>query len=147
VLRREILRLDPEFREVLLLHYFSGLKIREVAETIGASPDATAKRIQRARNALGKSLVRELGLTVKDQHDWRRGRTKIMVAIAAAPVAWEAKALAGYGGAALASKLLAALASLVLIGGAGYLLLSVSGQAEPAVQAPWQARQSRTKSQ
>ncbi len=136
VLRREILRLDPEFREVLLLHYFSELKIREVAETIGASPEATAKRIQRARDALGASLVRELGLVHGEQSaDWGKGRTKIMAAIAATPVAWDAKALAGVGTITVAAKLLAGVASVVLIAGAAIFITAMSEQREPGASA------------
>ena len=123
VLKREILRLDPEFREVLVLHYFSGLKIREVADTIGASPDATAKRIQRAREALGKSLVRELEVFGETPPtDWKKAKTRIMAALIGVPVAWEAGAMAGVGGVGLAAKLAAGGVVALLIAAAALLL-------------------------
>ena len=60
VLRREIARLDAEHREVLLLHYFAGMKIREVAEALDITSSAANKRLQRARKVLGQRILAQL---------------------------------------------------------------------------------------
>jgi RNA polymerase sigma-70 factor (ECF subfamily) len=43
-------------REVVLLHYFSGLSYDEIARTLGTTPQAVHGRLQRARRQLAELL-------------------------------------------------------------------------------------------
>ena len=51
-------KLPEKHQEVLLFYYFSGLKIREVAEKEGISPAAAQKRLERAKAMLREILNR-----------------------------------------------------------------------------------------
>lgn len=54
---REALEQLPEAaREVLNLHYFSGLSYEEIAHSLGVSPQAVHGRMQRARRMLAREL-------------------------------------------------------------------------------------------
>ncbi|HIJ64436.1 MAG TPA: sigma-70 family RNA polymerase sigma factor [Candidatus Hydrogenedentes bacterium] len=102
LLRTQIQKLDEGPREILLLHYFAGLKIREIGELLGISSDAAEKRLERARNALGTRMVRRLGAALEPEHPKRERTTRIMGVIAGVPAAWEG-ATAGTGLSGLAS--------------------------------------------
>ncbi|MFC1719248.1 sigma-70 family RNA polymerase sigma factor [Candidatus Poribacteria bacterium] len=55
---REALDILPDaYREVLLLHYFGGLSIREIARSIGSSPAAIGMRLSRARAQLREEMI------------------------------------------------------------------------------------------
>jgi RNA polymerase sigma-70 factor (ECF subfamily) len=54
--QRALARLKPAAREVIQLHYFSGLSYEEIARALKATPQAIHGRLQRAR----RSLVSEL---------------------------------------------------------------------------------------
>ena len=43
------MKLPPLYREVIYLHYYEDLSIREITGPIGASECAVAKRLSRAR--------------------------------------------------------------------------------------------------
>lgn len=92
LLRRELQKLEPEQREVLMLHYFAGLKIRETAEVLGVTPDAAAKRIQRARDVLGRRLVDELGDALSVERPSAARQAAIMSAVMGAATPWKASA-------------------------------------------------------
>jgi RNA polymerase sigma factor (sigma-70 family) len=48
----------PEiYREVLILHYFGGMTIKDIASAIGASPSAIGKRLSRARAQLKEEMI------------------------------------------------------------------------------------------
>jgi N-acetylneuraminic acid mutarotase len=48
----------PEiYREVLMLHYFGGMTIKDIAIAVGASPSAIKKRLSRARAQLREEMV------------------------------------------------------------------------------------------
>ena len=53
-----ISRLPGEYQQVLLLYYFSGLKIREIAAKEGVSYAAVQKRLERAKQMLSDILNR-----------------------------------------------------------------------------------------
>ncbi|HYE07435.1 MAG TPA: sigma-70 family RNA polymerase sigma factor [Planctomycetota bacterium] len=57
-LRLALAELSDEYRRPLELHYLSGLSHEEVAKTLRISVPATTKRIQRARERLGRHLRR-----------------------------------------------------------------------------------------
>jgi RNA polymerase sigma-70 factor, ECF subfamily len=54
--RRAVQRLPASGREVILLHYFSGLSYEEISQALGISPQSVQGRLQRARRALAKEL-------------------------------------------------------------------------------------------
>ncbi len=60
LLRTKISKLDEMHAEVLLLHYFAGKPVKEMARLIEATPDTVKKRLQRAREALGAEMLKEL---------------------------------------------------------------------------------------
>ena len=49
-------RLPHEQREVIHLHYYEGLSIREISRALGASEAAITKRLSRARQTLKRTL-------------------------------------------------------------------------------------------
>jgi RNA polymerase sigma-70 factor (ECF subfamily) len=55
--RRALDAIDPDYAEVLLLRYFEGRAVREIAETLGESEKAVESRLHRARQALREKLV------------------------------------------------------------------------------------------
>lgn len=99
-LRREIHALNEDDREVLMLHYFAGFKIREVAHALDISHDAAAKRIQRARRALGERIVDALGPALEAERPSSDLQKRVMAAAMALPANWTvAPAAAGWGSA------------------------------------------------
>ncbi len=56
-LREALDALPDTYREVLMLHYFGGMAIKEIARAVGASPDAIGKRLSRARSQLREEMV------------------------------------------------------------------------------------------
>lgn len=89
-LEQTLRAMDVERREILMLHYFAGKSLREIAAMTGISRDAAAKRLQRAREALGGELLK----AVPDERpslEANRMRAKaILAVVVAAPVAWHA---------------------------------------------------------
>ncbi|HIJ66329.1 MAG TPA: sigma-70 family RNA polymerase sigma factor, partial [Candidatus Hydrogenedentes bacterium] len=49
LLHRQMDELDDAHREILLLYYFSGQKLAEIAQVLGITTHAAKKRLQRAR--------------------------------------------------------------------------------------------------
>jgi RNA polymerase sigma-70 factor, ECF subfamily len=54
--RRAVERLPRSGREVILLHYFSGLTYDEISDALGITPQSVHGRLQRARRALAREL-------------------------------------------------------------------------------------------
>ncbi|MBX7254932.1 MAG: sigma-70 family RNA polymerase sigma factor [Candidatus Hydrogenedentes bacterium] len=100
-LRREIHALNEDDREVLMLHYFAGFKIREVAQALDISQDAAAKRIQRARRALGERIVDELGSALESERPSSDLPRRVMVAAMAFPTNWTVVPATAGGGSTL----------------------------------------------
>ncbi|HUW60186.1 MAG TPA: sigma-70 family RNA polymerase sigma factor [Candidatus Bathyarchaeia archaeon] len=121
--------LDGEAREVLILHYFMHKKAREIGGLLGITPDAAAKRVQRARDELGRRLTDLLGDELGEIKTDSRREARIMAAVCATPVAWKASAAgataaataAGVATGAGAGKIAAALAAVAIIVFGGYL--------------------------
>lgn len=53
----EIYALPAKWKTVLILHYFEGYSVREIADILGLSENAVKKRLQRAREALKLELT------------------------------------------------------------------------------------------
>lgn len=54
--RQALERLSTSAREVIQLHYFSGLSYDEIARVLGISSQAVHGRMQRARRVLARRL-------------------------------------------------------------------------------------------
>jgi len=54
--RDAVLRLPGMYREIILLRYDQDMKIREIGETLGLSPNSVSTRLRRARALLEKEL-------------------------------------------------------------------------------------------
>ncbi len=86
--------LDTADREVLLLHYFLGKKAREIAALLDIQPAAAAKRLQRARDELGRRLVDVLKEDLIEDRAEPARRRRIMAAIAVTAIPWKPSAAA-----------------------------------------------------
>jgi RNA polymerase sigma-70 factor (ECF subfamily) len=107
LLRRQMERLEPEQREILLLRYYAGKSVKEVAAALEIKPDAAAKRLQRAREALGERLIVALGESREDREQAGNRVARVMGAVAGTTAVWQASATASAGagfGALLGSK-------------------------------------------
>ncbi len=63
---QEVLNLEEIYREVVLLRYFEGQSLQEVAATTGLASETVRKRLQRAVERLRRRLAEDWG------SDWRR---------------------------------------------------------------------------
>lgn len=52
----EIMKLPPRYKDVILLYYYQEMKIREIAEALGAPVSTVAVRLKRARERLKPAL-------------------------------------------------------------------------------------------
>jgi RNA polymerase sigma-70 factor (ECF subfamily) len=57
--RRAMARLPAAGREVIWLHYFSGLSYQQISQTLGITPQSVHGRLQRARRALAEALTQQ----------------------------------------------------------------------------------------
>ena len=55
-LTTEIMRLPRKQMEVILLYYYQGLKLREIAQALGISPAAVSERLNKAKSRLHDAL-------------------------------------------------------------------------------------------
>ena len=104
MLHQQMDQLDAAHREVLLMHYFAGMRVGEIAALLGASPAAVRKRLQRARDVLSKQMLRQMRPEL--ELETRRDRTRaarIMGIIAAAPAPWQAAVTPGATSAAMSA--------------------------------------------
>jgi RNA polymerase sigma-70 factor, ECF subfamily len=58
LVRQSVERLSERAREVILLHYFSGLTHEQIADALGTSPQAVHGRLIRARRKMAEDLRR-----------------------------------------------------------------------------------------
>lgn len=54
---QELYTLPTKWKSVLLLHYFEGYSVKEIAKILNLSENAVKKRLQRARDALKLELI------------------------------------------------------------------------------------------
>ena len=109
MVRAKLQEMDPEQREILMLFYYGGKSVGEVASLLDISKAAANKRLQRAREALGNEFLKSIGEERKPagwSADEKRARRLVMAAIAAAPVVWQTKAAAAGSAALVAVKVL-----------------------------------------
>ena len=48
--------LKAEYRTMIILYYYEGLSLKQIAEILNISPDNAKKRLQRSRDALKNAL-------------------------------------------------------------------------------------------
>jgi RNA polymerase sigma-70 factor (ECF subfamily) len=117
----QLANLDEDHREVIILHYFQNTKIREIARLLDISSQTAAKRLQRARDELGQRMLTAVGHEDMPKAKDRERPSRIMAAIAVAPVAWKPSAALSVVGAAItgasAVKLTAAIAAAAIVMG------------------------------
>jgi RNA polymerase sigma-70 factor (ECF subfamily) len=121
-------RMADDDREILVLRYFLGMKRRMIAAQLGITPAAAAKRLQRARESLGRSLVDALGpeLELREKPEPQAERIMGFVLVAdapwqaAAPVAAGATVAASAGGLSLLVKAVGSVAALALVAMIGW---------------------------
>ena len=54
----EVMKLPPKYREVILLYYYQGLKLREIADMMSLPEATLSTRLKRARAKLKEKLER-----------------------------------------------------------------------------------------
>ena len=59
--------LSDAYREVLVLHYFGGMTIKDMAKAIGVSPGAIGMRLSRARAQMKEEMVAMMGTAFESQ--------------------------------------------------------------------------------
>ena len=99
MLHHTLQEVDQEIRELLLLHYYAGYSLREIGGMYAISRIAAAKRLQRAREAVGAKLVKQIP-ELAGYTELRRKSKKIAAAAFAAGVVWKVNpahgAIAGF---------------------------------------------------
>jgi RNA polymerase sigma-70 factor (ECF subfamily) len=126
LVRAHLMAMEEGPREVILLHYFAGHSLREVAQILDISRAAAQKRLVRAREVLSERLVKALGETPAEERPREERVKKVMGAVASAPVTWKVTAATGSAGlAGVASSVVAMVTpkTLALIG----VIVAVSG--------------------
>ena len=58
--RQAVLQLPAKYREMILLYYFQGMKIHEIASALNMKESTVSTRLKRAREILGKKLKEEM---------------------------------------------------------------------------------------
>jgi len=134
IVRAKLQDMEPEQREILMLFYYGGKTVGEVASLLEITKDAANKRLQRAREALGSEFLKSIGESrqaTDKSADGKRAKRSVMAAIASAPVVWEGKAAAAGTAALVAVKVLIAALAVVAIG-VGVTVGVKYTQSEPA---------------
>ena len=97
----QLATLDAEQREILVLYYFRSKRRREIARLLGISSEAAAKRIQRARDELGRRLIDALGDDWSAQKRDASRANRVMAAIATTAIPWKPSAAAAVAASAI----------------------------------------------
>ena len=139
MLRRRVNELDEDSREVLYMHYFAGVKTREMAQLLEISHAAARKRLQRAREALGKLLLDEFGRDCASDKALEKRALSIIGAVAGASASWERASVeagtAATAGAGSSAATTAAATSGMTIGGLQMLMGLLTSKAGIALVA------------
>ncbi|MCX5769836.1 MAG: sigma-70 family RNA polymerase sigma factor [Candidatus Hydrogenedentes bacterium] len=123
ILWEQLDALNGEAREVLILHYFMHKKAREIGALLGITPETATKRVQRAREELGRRLTDLLGEEIDEIRTDARRSERIMAAVCAMPVAWKSSA-AGAAASATAAGVATGVGAAKLALGAGAVVIA-----------------------
>ena len=94
MLRLKLEALPEDQREVLLLHYFAHKTTQEMADLLDISRDAVKKRLERARHALAKVVLEDLGEVVVAGEAPEQRRKRVMAAVLLMPAVPDSSTLA-----------------------------------------------------
>lgn len=120
---RQVEALPENLREVVLLHYFEGLKCREIGERLDLNTNAVVKRLARGRDLLGDRLLREWGEGARPETA-KPGVSRVMGAIVLLPRPdWKTQ-LAGMGSAGTGALNVGGLAAMLLGPGLAFKLFA-----------------------
>jgi RNA polymerase sigma factor (sigma-70 family) len=97
LLRREVMALDDTAREVLVLYYFAENSVKEMSRLLEISEEAAKKRLQRAREALTKSLLGQLEAAFEPIRPSKDQSATIMGIATAIPLPWGEAGVAASG--------------------------------------------------
>ncbi|MDX9976360.1 MAG: sigma-70 family RNA polymerase sigma factor, partial [FCB group bacterium] len=89
-LREHLMALEEGPREVILLHYFAGKNLRDIARILQISRAAAQKRLCRARDTLSESVMRSLSAPVNAEKVKVERKRRIMAALATTSAPWKA---------------------------------------------------------
>ncbi len=89
MLRGQVMAMDPIHREILLLFYFSGLNISEIAASLDISKNAVKKRLYRARKALSSNLINQMHDVFEDERPRKSDARAIAATVASATAPWK----------------------------------------------------------
>ncbi|MFA6242828.1 MAG: sigma-70 family RNA polymerase sigma factor [Candidatus Hydrogenedentales bacterium] len=85
IVRQQVMALEEGPREVLLMHYFAGKSVREIAAALHIEKPAAQKRLARARETLSANLLALLQEEGAVESRRKEQAKKVMAAIAALP--------------------------------------------------------------
>ncbi len=93
MLLHHIHQMDENYREVLLLYYFSGQGVRRTAQMLELSSDAVKKRLCRARAALKERIETQVDDLLDGERPTRRDAGAITAIVLTTSAGWEASAV------------------------------------------------------
>ncbi len=142
VLLSRIYALEPNAREVLLLHYYAGFSTREIADELDVEQEAVKKRLQRAREALSQDLTDDLKELLQPEESADARARRIAGVLASVSVPWIAATSNATRGTAFVSALTnakagwLAAAALAVIGAVAWTTLRTPPSTPPAPGTP-----------
>ena len=98
LLRSRINRLDDMSREVLVLYYFAGRNSREIAGMLDITTSAAKKRLERARQALSRGLLKDIGDALESPRSREERKKDVLGAVLASASSWLGKGAAPVAG-------------------------------------------------
>ncbi|MCC6794926.1 MAG: sigma-70 family RNA polymerase sigma factor [Candidatus Hydrogenedentes bacterium] len=139
MLKHFLNELDPESRELLMMHYYGGKGLRECAQLLNISKEAAAKRLQRTRNDLGARLLSAIGEAPQERVSRRAKVTSVMGAIALCSTPWSQLSAAGMavstGGMTVVTKMIIGISIVgaTVLGGAAYSNFQTENDHAPTI--------------
>ncbi len=96
---QRVRELPEDISEALVLYYYEGERVREVARALGVTVPAVKNRLKKGRDLLRERLWREVGQCLRDMlpstRSWNRQGRRISIALVAAlPLGWNRSASA-----------------------------------------------------
>lgn len=101
IIWEQLAKLSEDQREILILRYFQDMHVWEIGRHLGVSRQLAAKRLQRARDGLGKKLMTRLGRDLAGMKPEEGRKRRILRAVAAAPAVWKPSPALSLAGAAI----------------------------------------------
>lgn len=134
LLREHVMRLPESSREVVLLHYFAGHSARDIADLLDLRRAAVLKRLQRAREALAETLLRDLEVARPSSDDFAKQAVRItaLVGALALPAAVSGVATASVAATGIGVSLKILVASAVLVAAGAFVGVAAWRTTKPA---------------